>query len=285
MAVAEDVGGDPDRVAHDALGGVATGVDGRLRVLDDDARGVALGVGYRHGGGSIRLNTCQTSRDRSPVFQRRPAAPDIAARRPPGTGRVRVGGLARRRRPDVVADAPARPARPPSLALQGRVRVRRLARAAGRAARAGVEGRGARLPRARGLLGRGLGALRPARRGRRPGALRPRVGGAAVVRGGARRAHHRRRPDLRRAGQRRPSRAPRAVPGRRRGGYAAGRLHRQGPAVGQPALRLAGDAAARLPLVGRTGCGARSTSSTSRASTTSAASSPTGRCRRGPSTR
>ena len=46
----------------------------------------------------------------------------------------------------------------------------------------GVEGRGARLPRARGLLDRGLGRVRPARRGRRPGALRPRVGGAAGVR-------------------------------------------------------------------------------------------------------
>ena len=111
--------------------------------------------------------------------------------------------------------------------------------------------RGARLPRARALLDRGLGALRPARRGRRPGPLRPRVDGAARVRGRARRAHHRRRPDLRRARERRPPCAPRAVPGRRGGGHAARRLHRQGPAVGQPALRLAGDAAARLPLVGR----------------------------------
>ena len=49
----------------------------------------------------------------------------------------------------------------------------------------------------------------------------------------------------------RPPRAPGAVPRRRGGGHAAGRLHRQGPAVGQPALRLAGAAAPRLPLVDR----------------------------------
>ena len=66
---------------------------------------------------------------------------------------------------------------------------------------------------------------------------------------------------------------------------AARRLHRQGPAVGQPALRLAGAAAPRLPLVGRAAARARSSSSTSRASTTSAASSPTGRSRRARATR
>ena len=64
----------------------------------------------------------------------------------------------------------------------------------------------------------------------------------------------------------------------RRGRHAARRLHRQGPAVGQPALRLAGDAAPRLPLVGRAAAAHVRRSSTSRASTTSAASSPTGRC-------
>ena len=52
-------------------------------------------------------------------------------------------------------------------------------------------------------------------------------------------------------GQRRPPRPPGALPGRRGRRHAARRVHRQGPAVGQPALRLAGAAAARLPLVGR----------------------------------
>ena len=94
--------------------------------------------------------------------------------------------------------------------------------------------------------------VRAARRDRRPGALRPRVGRAAGVRRRARRADHRRRPDLRRAGQRRPhapTRSSSSAGARRR--HAARRLHRQGPAVGQPAVRLARDAAPRLPLVGR----------------------------------
>ena len=114
-----------------------------------------------------------------------------------------------------------------------------------------AQGRGARLPRARGGVDRGLGALRRPRRGRRPGALRARVDGAARLRERARRAADRRRADLRRARLGRPPRPPRAVPRRRRRRHAAGRLHRQGPAVGQPALRLAGAAAARLPLVDR----------------------------------
>ena len=213
--------------------------------------GALLLFGTGIGGGSIPRRDPQTSRARSSTFQRRAAAPHLAARRPPRAGGVRLDRLARGGRPAVVADAPARPARPPSLALQGGLRVRRLARPAGRAGRAGVEGRGARLPRARARVDRGLGALRAARGDRRPGPLRPRVGCAARVRGRARREDHRRRPDLRRARQRRPPRAPGAVPGRRRRGHAARRLHRQGPAVGQPALRLAGDAAPRLPLVDR----------------------------------
>ena len=52
-------------------------------------------------------------------------------------------------------------------------------------------------------------------------------------------------------GSRRPPRASRALPRRRRRRHAAGRVHGQGPAVGQPAVRLAGAAAARLPLVDR----------------------------------
>ena len=72
-----------------------------------------------------------------------------------------------------------------------------------------------------------------------------------ALRARPRREADRRRPDLRRARQRRPPGPPGALPGRRRRGHAARRLHRQGPAVGQPALRLARAAAPRLPLVGR----------------------------------
>ena len=198
---------------------------------------------------------------------------------------LRLGRLARRCRPGVVADAAARSARPLRLALQGGLRVRGVAGAAGRAGRAGVEGRGARLPRARGRLDRGLGALRRPRRGRRPGPLRARVDGAARLRERARRAADRRRADLRRARLGRPPRASRAVPRRRGRRHAARRLHRQGPALGQPALRLAGAAAPRLPLVDRAARAHVLRSSTSRGSTTSAASSPTGRCRRRARTR
>ena len=56
----------------------------------------------------------------------------------------------------------------------------------------------ARLPRARRGLDRGLDRVRRAEALGRPGALRPRVGGAAGVRRRARRAADRRRPDLRR---------------------------------------------------------------------------------------
>ena len=136
VAVAEDVGGDAHRVAHDALGGVAPAVDRRRGQLDDDARGGALAIWYRHRAGSIPLRAHQTSRDRSTTFQRRAAAPHLTARRPPRPGRLRLGRLARRGRPAVVADAAARPAGPPPLALQGGLRVRRLARPAGGAWRA-----------------------------------------------------------------------------------------------------------------------------------------------------
>ena len=120
-----------------------------------------------------------------------------------------------------------------------------------RPARAGPEGGRAGLPRAQRVLDRGLGAARPARRDRRPGAVRPRVGRAARARRGARRAADRRRADLRRARLGRPPRASGAVHRRRGRGHAARRLHRQGPAVGQPAVRLARAPAPPLPLVDR----------------------------------
>ena len=143
--------------------------------------------------------------------------------------------------------------------------------------------RGGRVPRAERVLDRRL-----ARHGgdaRRPGPVRARVAGAPRVRGGTRRPHLRRHPDLRRARRRRPPRASRALPvgrGRRR---AARRLHEDRPALGQPAVRLAGDARTdgyrwwieRL----RRMFDARRPDA---ASTTSAASSRTGRSRRGSKT-
>ena len=97
----------------------------------------------------------------------------------------------------------------------------------------------------------------------------------------ARRAPDRRRADLRRARQRRPRAPARALPRRRRGRRPARRLHRQGPALGQPDLRLAARCAAGATAGGSSACAAPSSSSTSPASTTSAASRPTGRCPRG----
>ena len=67
----------------------------------------------------------------------------------------------------------------------------------------------------------------------------------------ARRAAHRRRADLRRPRRRRPPDLAGAVPARAAGGRAARRVHRQGPALGQPDLRLARAAPPPLPVVGR----------------------------------
>ena len=65
---------------------------------------------------------------------------------------------------------------------------------------------------------------------------------AARPRERARREADRRHPDLRRTRLRRPARAPRDLQGRRRRRRPAGHLHRQGPALGQPLVRLAGAA-------------------------------------------
>src|SRR3954453_22373282 len=89
--------------------------------------------------------------------ERRPAASDLAARRPPRPGGVRIRRLARRGRSDVVADAPARTARSVRLAVQGEVGVRGVAGPARGAGGAGLPRRPARLPRARDVLGRGWG--------------------------------------------------------------------------------------------------------------------------------
>src|SRR3954451_7961505 len=65
------------------------------------------------------------------------------------------------------------------------------------------------------------------------------------------RAPDRRSADLRGTAGRRPPRPPAPVPERLGRGDAAGRVLRRRPALGQPALRLAGDAARRLPVVAR----------------------------------
>ena len=95
------------------------------------------------------------------------------------------------------------------------------------------------------------------RRGRRPGALRARVARAAGVRQRAGRADHGRRGDLRLARERRPPRPPAALPGRLCGRRAARRLRGAGPAVGQPAVRLAGAPTAAGTAGGSSGCAAR----------------------------
>ncbi|CAA9492206.1 MAG: GH77, partial [uncultured Solirubrobacteraceae bacterium] len=181
--------------------------------------------------------------------QRRPAAPHLAAGRPPRTGGLRLRRLAGGGGAVVVADAAPRPAGPAPLALQVGLGVRRLARAARGPAGARLAGRGGRVPRAERRVASRLGGPRGRRRRRGPGALRPRVGGAARLRRRARREADRRRPDLRRAGLRRPSRAPRDLPRGRPGRRPARRLLRRRPAVGQPDLRLAGSAPPPLPMV------------------------------------
>ena len=199
-----------------------------------------------------------------------------------GRGRLRVRRLARRGGPVVVADAAARPARPhgspyksPSAfaAWPGLLAEPRRARSPTPSVATSASARrtGSRTGLAFGARGdladqvrfdREWAALRAyaAERGVRL------IGDVPIyVAPGS--ADH--------------ARAPGALPRRRRRRRAARRVHRQGPAVGQPALRLAG-AAARdgyrwwVERLRRT-----SSSSTSRASTTSAASSPTGRSRRG----
>ena len=181
-----------------------------------------------------------------------------------------------------MADAAARAARPPPLAVQVALGVRRLAGPAGRPPRAGVSASERRLPRAPAPTGSRTGSGL-AGRGASPTRSASSASGARLRRYAAERGvrHDRRRRDLR--GARRASTIARirscSSDGARRR-RAAGRLLRHRPAVGQPALRLAGAAPARLPLVGRAAARGPRRCSTSPGSTTSAASSPTGRCRR-----
>ena len=125
--------------------------------------------------------------------------------------------------------------------------------------------------------------VRGRRRGRRPGALRARVGRAARVRGGARRAADRRPADLRRARRRRPRAPTRSCSS---DGVVAGAppdalsaTASSGATRSTTGTALRSDAAT---AGGSSASGGRSSSSTWCGSTTSAASSPTGRCRRAP---
>ena len=180
-----------------------------------------------------------TSRSHEPLsYLRGAAAPDLVAVRTPRSGRLRLGRLARRGRPDVVADAAAW-RRPTSTARRTSRRRRSPPRRSCWPSRprpsAGDER--ARLPRAGRRTGSRTGSRSRARTAlddqvrfdREWTALR------ALCRR-PRREADRRHPDLRRRRLRRPARPPRAVQARRRGGRAAGRVHRRGPAVGQPAL-------------------------------------------------
>ena len=213
--------------------------------------GALLLFGTGIGGGSIPRRERQTSRDRSTTFQRRPAAPHLAARRPPRPGGLRLGRLARRggpawwqmlplgppdrhRSPYKAASAFAawpgllgEPDAPVSKAEELDFREREHAWIEDWA-RFGPRGAVADQVR----FDREWAALRAyaAERG-------VKIIGDVPIYVAPRSADHRAHPEL--------------FQERRRRGHAARRLHRQGPAVGQPALRLAGDAAPRLPLVDR----------------------------------
>ena len=148
-----------------------------------------------------------------------------------------------------MAGAPARPSGRARLALRVPLGLRRVGRAPRRPDRAGRRRRARRLPRAPPLLDGRLGGR--GRRPRRPGALRAGMGRAAWLRERARHPARRRRAHLPRPGERRPPRAPGALPRRRRRGRAARRPRARGPALGESALRLGRGRGGRLPLVDR----------------------------------
>ena len=170
----------------------------------------------------------------------------------PAAGSARglcVRGLAGGRRTELVAGPAARASRRRRVTVRIFLGVRRLERFS----------RGART---RTFRRRELAAYRRAnaywietgaggRERRRPGAVRPRMVGVARVRGRARHQADRRRPDLRRAGQRRPPGASGALlkgfPGR----SAARPARTARAALGQSAVRLGRAGEAGLPLVDR----------------------------------
>ena len=112
----------------------------------------------------------------------------------------------------------------------------------------------------------------------RPGALRARVERAAQLRRRARRPADRRHPALRRAAQRRPPRASRPLPARLRRRRAARRARARPGSSGATRSTTGRRCVARATAGGSSGCDVRPSWPTSTASTTSAASSPTGRC-------
>ena len=186
-------------------------------------------------------------------LQRHPAAPDLAARRPARRRGLRVRRLARRGRSVVVAGPAARPAGRRRLAVQVRLRVRRLERAARGARRPRSSPRSSRRSSRGSRTGSPTGPRSPAAT-RSPTRCASSASGARCASTRAQRgvAADRRPPDLRRRRERRPrlapssSSRPSAV-----AGVAAGRVHERRPALGQPALRLAGAPRGRLPLVDR----------------------------------
>ena len=186
--------------------------------------------------------------ERSAGILLHPTSLPVGEARPRG---VPFRRLARRRRSVVVADLAARAARRVRLSVRVAVGVRRLARAPREAVRPRHRRRDRGLRRAPSVLDGSVGALRRRGRDRRPGALRAGVGSTARVRRRPRRAAHRRPADLRLRRRRRRRGLAGAVRARRGRGRAARRAERNRPAVGEPALRLAGAPRDRLPLVAR----------------------------------
>ena len=214
------------------------------------------------------------------ALERRPAAPDLAARRAARRAGVRVRRLARGGRPVLVAGAAARPAGRRRLAVPS---ASAFAGWSGLLAEPDAPGRarGARgFRRARTRTGSATGPRSPART-RSPTRCASSASGARcastrrqrgvrligdlpiyVAAGGADHVSH---PELFSSERSRASRPTTS----RRDGQLWGN-----PLYDWPALR-----ARRATAGGSSASGARSSSSTSRASTTSAASSPTGRSR------
>ena len=214
------------------------------------------------------------------AIQRRPAARDLAARRPPGPGCLPVRRLARRRGPVVVAGAAARTARSGAAHRTSRARRSRPGPGCSPTAAAPVSDAEVEAFRERhaawiddwaAFAGGRRAVNDQVRFDREWGALRAyaaergvRLIGDVPIYVAPGSADH--------------ARAPRAVPRRRR-------RRRRRPTRSPPRAscgatrsttgrRCAGAATAGGPSA----CGAPSSSSTSRGSTTSAASSPTGRC-------
>ena len=97
VAVAEDVGGDVDRVADERLAGKRPPSTRGLRGLDADAR-EASGHVAEACPIAVRRKRGRLVGHGAPPVQRRPAAPHLAARRPPRPVGLRVRRLAGRRR-------------------------------------------------------------------------------------------------------------------------------------------------------------------------------------------